>query len=220
MVFYATFTGLQDPSGEEGSLGRRELLCASTTLGVRETFVTQGPAGEGLPSVAAIATRLIELINQTQPDVIVTWGPDGLTGHPRHVLVSTVVTRVFQQQELLVHKPSKLYYIAYPESLFPDKRPPFGVIADGNAEDINLGAPFGTVHDRFITTIVDAQQYLDVSREAIACHRLPKGDANPQWQDNWFARLSGRLQGKVFLRLVMIGSSDIESDIFAGLAKL
>jgi LmbE family N-acetylglucosaminyl deacetylase len=69
---------------------------------------------------------MIELVNHTKPDVIVTWGPDGLTGHPRHVLVSNVVTRVFQQQRVLEHKPRKLYYIAYPESRFHSTGLPFG----------------------------------------------------------------------------------------------
>jgi LmbE family N-acetylglucosaminyl deacetylase len=34
-VYYAAFTGLQDPSGEDGSPARGEVLCASRVLGVR-----------------------------------------------------------------------------------------------------------------------------------------------------------------------------------------
>jgi hypothetical protein len=42
-VDYAMFTGLQDPSGEENSPARGEVLCASRALGVHETFVMRGP---------------------------------------------------------------------------------------------------------------------------------------------------------------------------------
>lgn len=216
-LHYATFPGVVDPSGEEGTPARAELLCASKALGVRETFVMRGPAGEGLPTVSAIAARVVELINHTKPDVIITWGPDGLTGHPRHILVNTIVTRVFQQRALLTHAPRKLYYIAYPESRFPDPRPPFGVIADGNAQDAELAAPFGTVADPLITTTVDVRQYLPRAREAIACHTLPKEKANKKWQDSWFARLAVSLDGQTFLRLALPATAKHEVGIFEGM---
>jgi OmpA-OmpF porin, OOP family len=101
-VYYATFTGMQDLAGQEGSPARAEVLCTSKALGVHDTFVMRGPAGEGFDAIGAIGERLIAIINQTKPGVIVTWGPDGLTGHPRHILVSNVVTRVFQQRRLVV----------------------------------------------------------------------------------------------------------------------
>jgi LmbE family N-acetylglucosaminyl deacetylase len=209
-VHYATFTGLQDPSGEEGSPGRKEMLCASRALGVRETFVMRGPAGEGLPVIAPVAARMIELINQTKPDVVITWGPDGLTGHPRHIMISNVVTRIFQQQRLLKHQPRKLYYIAYPESRLPDTRLPFGFISD-------FEGPFGTVNDIFITTKVESSRYLKQTREAIACHTLPKGESNKQWQQQWYERVATTLGGTVFLRLVLPAPNGRETDIFKGL---
>ena len=208
-VHFAMFTGLQDPTGVEGSPAHKDLLCASRVLGVRETFVKQGPAGDGLPSAAAIAARLTELIDQTKPDVIITWGPDGLTGHPRHIMVGNVVTRVFQQQGHLKHKPRKLYYVAYPESLLPDTRPPFGGIAD-------VGGPFGTVSDVFITTRVDGGRYLTQTREAIACFTMTQ-EPNEQWQRAWTERVTKTLGGTVFLRLVLPVPRGSETDIFNGL---
>jgi Uncharacterized proteins, LmbE homologs len=80
-----------------------------------------------LRSVALNARHIIDAIERIKPDVLITWGPDGLTGNMRHVLVGNIVTRVFQQQSLLKHKPRKLYYITYPESLLPDDRIPLGV---------------------------------------------------------------------------------------------
>ncbi|MFN2513970.1 MAG: PIG-L deacetylase family protein, partial [Pyrinomonadaceae bacterium] len=117
-----------------------------------------------------MAERLIQIINETKPMVIITWGPDGLTGHPRHILVGNLVTRLFQQQALLKHKPRKLYYVAYPETHLPDKRLPFGVLASGSDMGETLAGPFGTVSDIFITTRVDGRPHLKQTREAIACY--------------------------------------------------
>ena len=206
-VYYATFTGMQDPTGEEGSSGRNELLCASRALGVRETFVTRGPAGEGHPANAAVARGLIALINKVRPEVIITWGPDGLTGHPRHIMVSNVVTRVFQQRQLLTHKPRKLYYVAYPESRLPDARFPLGEVA-------GVDGPFGTVSDELITSRVNARRYLKQFREAIACHTLPMAPDNAEWQRKWYDRVAVTLGGTVFLRRVFPAGRIGETDIF------
>jgi LmbE family N-acetylglucosaminyl deacetylase len=45
----------------------------------------------------AFMDRLTQLIGEVRPDVIVTWGPDGVTGHTDHRMVSNLVTEVFQR---------------------------------------------------------------------------------------------------------------------------
>jgi LmbE family N-acetylglucosaminyl deacetylase len=202
-VYFAMFTAARDSTGEAGSKHHEELMCASRALGVKETFVFRVPAGDANASVKAMAERLMEIINATKPDVVVTWGPDGLSGHPAHIQVGNVVTRVFQQQALLEHKPRKLYYIAYPEARMPDSRLPFGVLASGSDRGETLAGPFGTVSDVFITTKVDGRAHLKQTREAIACHTIPKREANSEWQKDWNERLATTLGGIVFLRLAL-----------------
>ena len=208
-VDYTMFTGLEDLSGEENSPARGEVLCASRALGVHETFVMRGPEGVGFDTQSAVAVRLIAVINQTKPDVIITWGVDGANGNPRHLLVSNVVTRVFQKQTLLTHKPRKLYYIAMPESRFPTDRGDFGI---GN----NTGPFLATVSDRFITTRVDGTRYLAQAREAIACHTIAHGQysTNAEWQQAWVTHVTKTLGGTVFLRLAMPVTTREETDIF------
>jgi len=205
-VHYAMFTGLQDLAGVDGSPARAEALCASKALGVSNTVVMRGPAGDGFEAVAAIAERLIAIINQTKPDVIVTWGPDGLTGHPRHVLVGNVVTRVFQQRRLLAVAPLKLYYIAFPESRFPE-RADFGRLSE---------RAFGTVSDELITTRVDGRRYLSQAKAAIACHTLARGgyETNAQWQQAWIDHTVKTLDGIAFLRRVFPATGHRETSIF------
>jgi len=208
-VYYAMFTGVEDLAGQAGSPARAEALCTSNVLGVRDTFVMRGPAGVGFDAIAAIAERLIAIINQTNPDVIVTWGPDGLTGHPRHILVSNVVTRVFQQRRLVNAVPRKLYYIAFPESRFPEKAD-FARLSEG---------AFGTVSDDLITTRVDGRQFLTQTQAAIACHTLAQGgyETNAQWQRAWIEHITRTLGGTVFLRRVFPAIGQRETDIFDGL---
>lgn len=224
-VNFAVFTGLQDPAGEPGTPAREQLMCASRALGVKETFVMRARAGDANATARrveraeekAVAERLIEIINETKPAVIITWGPDGLTGHPLHIRVGNVVTRLFQQQALLRHTPRKLYYIAYPETRLPDTRLPFGVLAAGSDMGEALAGPFGTVSDIFITTKVDGSRHLNQTREAIACHTIPKGESNKEWQNEWYKRLATTLGGTVSLRLVLPASSGRETDVFKGL---
>jgi LmbE family N-acetylglucosaminyl deacetylase len=208
-VHYAMFTGVQDLAGQDGSPARAETLCASKALGVRDTFVMRGPAGEGFDAVAAIAERLIAIINQTKPEIIVTWGPDGLTGHPRHILVSNVVTRVFQQRRLLAVAPRKLYYIVFPESRYPEQAD-FGHLSE---------RAFGTASDDLITTRVDGRRYLPETKAAIACHTLVQGGyaTNALWQQAWIDHTTKTLGGTVFLRRVFPAVGQRETDIFSGL---
>jgi len=218
-VYFAIFTGLQDSSGNgPGSRGHEELLCASRALDIKETFVLRGrAAGEGHENNKAIAERLIELINQTKPDVIVTWGPDGVTGHPGHIGVGNIVTRVFQQQALLKHKPRKLYYISYPEKLFPGEGLPIGGVSGQ--------VPIGTVSETFITTVVDCSLHLEKSQKALTCHTIPDMkfiDRKEREGRGTFAEEHSKKHrtiflGKVYLRLVFPATAGKETDIFKSL---
>lgn len=223
-VHFAIFPAVHDDTGEPGSRKREELMCASRALGVKETFVMRAPVAllsasmrETNALAKAFAERMIEIIDQTRPDVIVTWGPDGLTGHPGHILVSNLITRLFQQQALLKHKPRKLYYVAYPETRLPDKRLPFGMLASGSDIGETLAGPFGTVSDIFITTRVDGRPHLKQTRDAIACFTIPKVELNKEWQREWYERLATTLGGTVSLRRVMPASGGRETNIFKGL---
>src|SRR5687767_4913137 len=86
------------PAGAElGAARREEARCAARKLGIREPILLAYRQIGSLPTIAKFGDRLRELINENKPDVIVTWGPDGLTGHGHHVAIGNVTTRVFQQ---------------------------------------------------------------------------------------------------------------------------
>jgi LmbE family N-acetylglucosaminyl deacetylase len=89
-------SGTSDPmqSGRSfAALRERELAAARAVLGVTEQrFLgyedgrcSEIPLGEGTRAVAGI-------IAAVKPDTIVTFGPDGITGHPDHLMVSAWTT--------------------------------------------------------------------------------------------------------------------------------
>jgi LmbE family N-acetylglucosaminyl deacetylase len=77
---------------------RLEAAAAMAVLGVREHHVGDLPDG-GLPERSADGLAWVGgLIDAVQPDTILTFGPDGVTGHPDHIAVHHWVTEVWEQR--------------------------------------------------------------------------------------------------------------------------
>ena len=74
---------------EVAQIRTRELEEALKVLGVAEHHWLDYPDG-GCAGVdpAEAAERLVKVLDDVRPDTVVTFGPDGFTGHPDHVAVS------------------------------------------------------------------------------------------------------------------------------------
>ena len=88
--------GAPSPVADPDALGllrEGELRSAMASLGVHDVSFMGYPDG-GCASVdpAAAIDRLAGAMRTIRPDLIVTFGPDGITGHPDHVAVSRWVT--------------------------------------------------------------------------------------------------------------------------------
>ncbi len=199
------------PVGDElGRVREQELRCAASALGIHEPFLL-GFEDQGISASAAaeqVTARIREIVNQTRADVLLTWGPDGITGHIDHRMSCSITTCVFQQHSKLEWKPRKLYYLAFPESLF---------LAD--PDPLKRKRQFLTVSDEFITTVVDTEAYLDLGLQAMQCHKS-------QWRPERMIEVHGmyrRLFGaKAYLRLELsrVGRpSGIESSVFERLEQ-
>jgi LmbE family N-acetylglucosaminyl deacetylase len=75
-----------------------ELAACLAILGVTEHHWLGYRDGEcaGVPASEAIAT-LSELIDQVRPDTVLTFGPDGITGHPDHQAVAAWTSAAFDR---------------------------------------------------------------------------------------------------------------------------
>ncbi len=102
---------------ETAVIRETELRRACAQLGVRQlTFLdyvdgtlANIPDSEG-------ADRLLALMRQSPPDVVVTFGPDGISGHPDHLAVYRWTTTAFDQYQQEAERPLRLYYIAPSEA--------------------------------------------------------------------------------------------------------
>ena len=100
VVVYATAGehGTADPDrwppDRLAALRRDELRTSLAILDVHEHHVFGYPDG-GCSRLDA-TDRIIDIIDDVQPDTIVTFGPEGMTGHPDHRAVSTWTTTAWQ----------------------------------------------------------------------------------------------------------------------------
>ncbi|HEY1203530.1 MAG: PIG-L family deacetylase [Bryobacteraceae bacterium] len=180
------------PAGDRlGAVREDELRCAARALGIHEPYLF-GFQDQGISthSVAEeVAARLREIVEETKADVLLTWGPDGITGHPDHRMASNIAAVVFGQQGRLVHKPRKLYFVAFPESRFA-----------ADSDPLKRQRPFLTLSDEFVTTEIDCREYLAPALAAIQCHKT-------QWQPERMLevhRMYERMfDGRVYLRLAV-----------------
>jgi LmbE family N-acetylglucosaminyl deacetylase len=118
------------PAGDSLAATRtNELLCAAEKLGIEPPIQfglhDQLKMGEGYgplhDQLNTMREKVKELFITLKPDVVITWGASGWTGHHDHRLVSTVVTEVFQSQAW--DKPTQLYYSAIPTGNLPAESP-------------------------------------------------------------------------------------------------
>ncbi|MEV1053683.1 PIG-L family deacetylase [Streptomyces sp. NPDC049887] len=86
------------PPDRLGAARTRELGHCLAILGVHEHHWLGHPDGRcsAVPRPRAVA-RLRNLIERVRPDTVLTFGPDGITGHPDHRAVSAWTTAAFGQ---------------------------------------------------------------------------------------------------------------------------
>jgi len=71
----------------------REFHAAGKHLGLTETRCLDHPDGELSDMDAQVLVELAsQLLDELEPDVVITFGPDGFSGHPDHVAVGAAVT--------------------------------------------------------------------------------------------------------------------------------
>lgn len=87
------------PAGAPLAAARaKEASCAANRLGVRRLHMLGLPDG-GLASfevLGKLRARLVAIIDSLEPAAILTFGPEGGTGHPDHRLVGDVVSQIVQ----------------------------------------------------------------------------------------------------------------------------
>jgi LmbE family N-acetylglucosaminyl deacetylase len=119
------------PTGAALATARaEEARCAATGLGAHEPILLGFPDGklgdyiEDRTRVTRLTERIAKEIERLRPDVVVTWGPDGGTGHPDHRMVSNIATQLLRTGA--PGMPDRLFYMYLPVEVFRALNPQRG----------------------------------------------------------------------------------------------
>ncbi|HEX9716820.1 MAG TPA: PIG-L family deacetylase, partial [Actinomycetota bacterium] len=104
-----------------GAVREAEDRASWAEIGVKPAFHFLRYPDCGLNGVPEeeLAERLIGLLADARPDVVITFGPEGVTGHDDHVTIGRVATLAFQRARERSGDRSgfhRLLYVALPQS--------------------------------------------------------------------------------------------------------
>lgn len=121
-------TGQTDlkPGEELVELRKKEANCAASHMGIEKPIflgyhdqlkLKDGYFGH-VPYIQDLMGELDSLLTKIEPDVIITWGPDGGSNHMDHRIVGASISQVYLSR--IWERTKALYYIATPSSHIGD----------------------------------------------------------------------------------------------------
>ncbi len=173
-----------------------------------------------------VEAKIVRAIRELKPQVIVTFGLDGLYGHPDHIAVSMLARAAFRsagQAECFAgtgapHQAQKLYYAQFPYSLAQDLLESLRVEA-GAADFWGFDPEAFGVADEEITATLDVAEYVPAKLRALRCHRtqLVANNVFALINDDLAARLWAREHFRLADTVGPASDAGPETDLFAGL---
>ena len=106
------------PGEELGRQRAEEARCATQALGIPPPILLGFPDGKlgdyvgDRALIYRVTQRIAEELARLRPDAVITWGPDGGTGHPDHRIVSNIVTQL--QRAGAPGVPEHVFYMNLP----------------------------------------------------------------------------------------------------------
>ncbi len=186
-----------EPGAQLAELRENEARCSAFALGLPEPIFWQLGDGQLAKDARAadsaardMEARIAALITLKQPQVVMTWGPDGGYGHADHRMVSNAVTQIIGAMDDT--RPDLLY------AAFPSNSETRGALPGFEN--------WATTHPSLITDRIRYETPdLDAARHAIDCHQS-------QFDSQARALLAGILhqnvwQGTVYFRLAFAPAS-------------
>lgn len=121
-----------------------------------------------------VSERLAEIINEVRPSVVLTFGPDGIYGHPDHLMAHRTATAAFNSATLAAQ--AALYYNAISrERIKRMAERTDGPFRDLSAEQLDaMGIP-----EAEITTSIDVSELIDLKLAVIRAHRTQVAPDGP-----------------------------------------
>jgi LmbE family N-acetylglucosaminyl deacetylase len=208
-----------------GQVREVELRAAAQVLGIRSVELLGYVDGElDLADPSEVVAKIVEHLRRVQPDVVVTFGPDGIYGHPDHIAISQMTSAAIVEAaspssryapSMAPHSVAKLYYMAPSGDLLTAYQLVFGELAmciDG--EDRAAAA----WPDWQMTTRIDASEHWRTVWKAARCHQtqIPASHIIEGLSEEQHKLLWGFPTYYRAFSLVNGGRS-VENDLFEGL---
>lgn len=161
-----------------GKMREMELRRASSALGIaRLDFLDYIDGDLDQADAQEVVGKIVRLIRQIQPHVVITFGPEGLYGHPDHIAISQFTTTAVMcasdpqytdPGKLEPHRVAKLYYRVALEPWLQRYMPIFGELVmtiDGQERRAHPWANW------IVTTRLDTHAHWQKVWRAVLCHQ-------------------------------------------------
>jgi LmbE family N-acetylglucosaminyl deacetylase len=138
-------------SEELPAVRESELRSACAALGIEPPILLDyqdGHLAEADPET--IVAEILAVVEDVCPQVMLTFGPDGLSGHPDHIAIGEFAAEAYRRSDNI----SALYTLAVPRSL---------------ADALGM-AQLHALPDEAITLRVDVSEVWQAKMKAIHCH--------------------------------------------------
>jgi LmbE family N-acetylglucosaminyl deacetylase len=221
-----------------------ELKCAAQVLGLTDIIFLgyrdsgmQGseqnkhPDALAMASVEAVAGRMIKIIRELKPDVVVTHDAGGDYGHPDHIATHNATVKAFYAagdpaqypEASTAFHPHKLYFGVSPRRfmrLMVKLMPLFGQNPRhfGRNKDIDLTKTIGVEYS-FHAVVRPTKQASEIRVRAAACHVSQGGGQRHRGPLLFRINEMFRRQQDYFMREYPPPTRHLEKDLFEGLPE-
>jgi len=129
----------------------RELCCACAALGIEPPRLLDYRDGHlAEADRETLIAEILAVVREVRPQVMLTFGSDGLSGHPDHLAIGQSAAEAFRRAEDV----AALYTVAVPQSL---------------ATTLGM-TQVHAVPDEMISLAVDVSTVWEQKRSAMSCH--------------------------------------------------
>ena len=208
----------------------QELRCACQIYGIHPPRLLDYQDGQlTIVNQGQAVGRLVCLIREIRPQVLITFGPDFIYVHYDHIAVHRWATIAFDlaadpgffpeqfEDVCQPHQVSKVYWRALPQAqvaaMADEAGKPAAVMMDG------VPFYFTAWREHEITTVLDVGDYVEPKLRGIQCHATQVGRSNrfSDTPDEVMAEPWFRQEHYVLASSTLDRPGELETDLFAGL---
>jgi len=209
-----------------GKIREKELTAAIKELGMKGLYFLDYIDGEvDQVDHREVIGKIVTHIRRIQPQVVVTFPPDGNYGHPDHIAIGQYTCAAivcaadssYQDSEsLLAYRVSKLYYMVDSENFINLIAPFMGELTFPVNDEVRGEIPW---KEWMVTTRINMVEHCHTAWRAIQCHQSQLSSLGllaEMQEDAAVAVLA--MQGTFYRAFSLVnGRRKLETDLFEGI---